>query len=183
VGEIRSADFADELRLAAHDKLIAGTGQADVEAFAGAFERRLLVDDEHDGAAFEPLETEYVAIENLIGIPDESLIIAQWAARGLDIIERESVALRAPTAAVLNSAHDSIRSLYSAAYGWEPSSEKPADLQSGSPMRAHVRRWISDWDLARLYPDKEIGMETDDLPVGSYDEDEALSEESETDDE
>jgi hypothetical protein len=50
-------------------------------------------------------------------------------------------------------------------------------------MRAHVRRWISDWDLARLYPDKEIGMETDDLPVGSYDEDEALSEESETDDE
>src|SRR5271156_3899256 len=70
VGEIRAADVADEVRVATHDKLIAGTGQADVEAFAGAFERRLLVDDEHDGTAFEPLEAEDVAVENLVGIPE-----------------------------------------------------------------------------------------------------------------
>ena len=41
-GEIRPADLADEVGVATHHELIAGTGQADVEAFAGAFERRLL---------------------------------------------------------------------------------------------------------------------------------------------
>jgi hypothetical protein len=64
-GEIRPADFADEVRVATHDKSIASTGQADVEAFAGAFERRLLVDDQHDRAALELLEADDVAIENL----------------------------------------------------------------------------------------------------------------------
>jgi hypothetical protein len=72
-GEIGSADFPDEVRVATHDELIAGAGQADVEAFAGAFERRRLVDDEHDGTAFEPLEAEDVAIENLVGIPEASV--------------------------------------------------------------------------------------------------------------
>jgi hypothetical protein len=48
--------LADEVRVATHDQLIAGTGQAHVEAFAGAFERGHFVDDEHDGTAFEPLE-------------------------------------------------------------------------------------------------------------------------------
>src|SRR5277367_3265610 len=72
-GEIGPADFPDEVRVATHDQLIAGTGQADVETFAGAFERRLLVDDEHDGAAFEPLEAEDVAVENLVGIPEASV--------------------------------------------------------------------------------------------------------------
>jgi hypothetical protein len=55
-GKIGPADLADEVRFATHDQLIAGTGQTNVEAFAGAFERRHLVDDEHDGTAFEPLE-------------------------------------------------------------------------------------------------------------------------------
>jgi hypothetical protein len=52
-GEIRPADLADEVRVATHDELITGSGQADVEAFAGAFERRHLVDDQHDGTALE----------------------------------------------------------------------------------------------------------------------------------
>ena len=39
VGEIGPADLADEVGVAAHDELVAGTGQSDVEAFAGAFER------------------------------------------------------------------------------------------------------------------------------------------------
>jgi hypothetical protein len=69
-GEIRPADFPNEVRVATHYELIAGTRQADVKAFAGTFERRLLVDDEHDCAAFEPLEAEDVAIENLVDIPE-----------------------------------------------------------------------------------------------------------------
>ena len=70
MGEIRSADLADEVRVAAHDELVASTGQSDVEAFAGAFERRLLVDDEHDRATLETLEAEDVAVEDLLGIPE-----------------------------------------------------------------------------------------------------------------
>ncbi len=66
-GEIRPANLADEVRVATHHELIAGTGQANVKVFAGALERRLRVDDEHDCAAFEPFEAEDMAVEDLVG--------------------------------------------------------------------------------------------------------------------
>ena len=67
--QIRSTDILNEVRVAAHDELVTGTRQTYVEALTGAFERRLLVDDEHDGAPLEAFETEDVALEHLIGVP------------------------------------------------------------------------------------------------------------------
>ena len=49
------------------------TGQADLEAFAGAFERRLLVDDNHDCAALEPLHHDKSSIHKFSrGVPPRS---------------------------------------------------------------------------------------------------------------
>ena len=68
--EIWPAHRSDEVRIAAHHKLIAGPGQPDVETFAGAFEGRLLIDYEHDRPPLESLETEDMAVEDLLGIPE-----------------------------------------------------------------------------------------------------------------
>jgi len=50
--------------------LVTGAGQSDIDAFAGAFKRRLLIDDEHDRASLEALEAEDVAVEHLLRIPE-----------------------------------------------------------------------------------------------------------------
>src|SRR6185312_15988032 len=68
--KIGPADNSNEVGITAHDELVAGAGQADVETFPGAFEGRLLVDDEHDRASLEPLEAEDVAVEHLLRIPE-----------------------------------------------------------------------------------------------------------------
>ena len=41
-----------------------------VDPFPGAFERRPVVDDEHDRAALEAFEAEDMAVEHLLGIPE-----------------------------------------------------------------------------------------------------------------
>ena len=50
--------------------MVAGTGQSDIEPFAGAFECRLFIDDENDGAPLEAFEAKDVAVEDLLGIPE-----------------------------------------------------------------------------------------------------------------
>lgn len=67
---IRSADLPDELRISAHHKLIACPGQSDVETFAGSVPWLRLVQGQHDDTTFESLETEHVAVEHLLGIPE-----------------------------------------------------------------------------------------------------------------
>jgi hypothetical protein len=69
-GEVRPADFPDEVRVTADHESVEGTGQADLEAFAGAFECRLLVDDNHDCAALEPLHHDKSSIHEFSrGVP------------------------------------------------------------------------------------------------------------------
>lgn len=79
----RPTDLAEEVGIAAHDELVTGAGQPDVEAFAEAFESRFYVDDEHDGAAFEPFEAEDVSVKDLLGIPEAVLV--GGAAGGLSL--------------------------------------------------------------------------------------------------
>jgi hypothetical protein len=45
-------------------------------------------------------------------------------------------------------------------------------------MRAHVRRWINEWDLKRLFPDVAVSMEERELGA-SYVEDRELEAASE----
>src|SRR5689334_15224224 len=68
--EVRAANIANELRIAAHHDLIPGPRQADVEPFAGAFEGGLLVDDEHHRTTLKTFEAEHVTVEDLIGVPE-----------------------------------------------------------------------------------------------------------------
>ena len=74
----------DEVRVAADDELVTGPGQSDIEPFAGAFERCLLVDDQDDRAPLEALEAEHVAVEHLLGVPEA--VPVRGVAAGLALV-------------------------------------------------------------------------------------------------
>lgn len=67
---IRSADLSNEFRISAHHKLIAGTGQSDVEPLTGSVPWLRLVQRQYHDAPFESLEAEHMAVEHLLGIPE-----------------------------------------------------------------------------------------------------------------
>jgi len=68
------------------------------------------------------------------------------------IIEREAVALRPPTKETLLLTYEGLKRIHGSAYDWDPPAIGSADLATSRAMRSHVRRWINEWDLKRLYP-------------------------------
>ena len=111
---------------------------------------------------------------------DVGFALAQQAGIGLDLIAEKAIPISVPDADSLDSAHKRISGLYQTAYGWAPPKKGSKNLGASSvSMRTHVRRWICEWDLARLYPGVEVGIEMTEMPKESYDEDDALSSEEE----
>jgi len=110
----------------------------------------------------------------------DSLRTAENAEVGLDLIDQRAISIDLPTSDSLAHAHKRISAIYKVAYDWTPPRKAVNDRGPSSvSMRAHVRRWIYEWDLERLYPGVEIGIETTEMPVESYEEDVALSAEVE----
>jgi hypothetical protein len=91
------------------------------------------------------------------------LLLASQAERGIRIIQRESTLLKAPDNTVVKETHDKTRSIHAKAYDWEPPPLSSLERQGsgGTRMREYVKRWITEWDLKRLYPSytPEIGVE------------------------
>src|SRR5680860_1093427 len=58
------------LRVTANNQKIARPREPDIEPFLRTIAPRLLVDRQHDDTAFEPLEAEDVAVENLLFVPE-----------------------------------------------------------------------------------------------------------------
>ena len=57
-----------------------------------------------------------------------------------------------------------LREIHAKAYQWNPPAIQPPTEESHSwPMRTHVRTWVNQWDLQRLYPDYQPDIET--VPV------------------
>lgn len=136
-----------------------------------------------DDFAFEMLQErdDRYAATSRLEVKNDSVghFLAGRASVALDLIDGKSIPIVAPDSDHLASAHKEIARLYKVAYGWQPSKNPPKNSGLGVSMRAHVRRWIYEWDLARLYPGVEIGIETSDMPLDSYEEDDALSIEEE----
>ena len=53
-------------------------------------------------------------------------------------------------------------------------------IQTSSVMRSFVRRWITEWDIGRLYPGSLFEPEMTPLPPASYREDKDLEAEEAT---
>ncbi len=110
---------------------------------------------------------------------DEYLALAARAEAGMRIIEREAVTLRPPTKETLLVTYEGLKRIHGRAYAWDPPAIGSADIATSRAMRSHVRRWINEWDLKRLYPGAAVSTEEQELRP-SYEEDVALEGSPET---
>ena len=81
----------------------------------------------------------------------DDLILCRQTEIGMSLI-RKKLALQKPDSDMINNTFVKLRTAYDKAYGWLPPAEiVEPDLKA--PMRQHVKRGITIWDLRRLYPD------------------------------
>ncbi|MBI2766317.1 MAG: DUF2791 family P-loop domain-containing protein [Chloroflexi bacterium] len=111
---------------------------------------------------------------------DDDGTLATLAERGMRLIQQDRLPLGALTAAHVRETHDELRSIYSEAFQWDA----PAVLDSAftplgsAVMRPLVRRWITEWDLRRLYPGAPVDIVATPLPDHGYAEDPDLDSET-----
>ena len=105
---------------------------------------------------------------------DADRLLASQAERGMRLIDREGLRLRAPDSAAIDQTRSLIQQIYARAYNWSSPYLPPEERLTTTLMRQYVRRWINEWDLKRLYPDHEVHMVVEDFRM-DYSEDRDLS--------
>jgi hypothetical protein len=96
------------------------------------------------------------------GGQDAELLLASQAERGMRLIQRDKMLIEDPTEVTIHEIYDKVRAIYSKAYDWH----SPMDYQSPDKtkhIRQHVKRWINELDLKRLYPDYKPEIEVIEL--------------------
>ncbi|GMV37709.1 MAG: hypothetical protein AMXMBFR61_22170 [Fimbriimonadales bacterium] len=108
-----------------------------------------------------------------------------FARVGLELLAKERVPLINPTADQLQRTLYSLHQLYCKAYDWQEGDSRHMPQEGGFiSVRSQVRRWITEWDLKRLYGsagevvDEGIVMDTRELSEDEIvsDDDEASAE-------
>jgi P-loop Domain of unknown function (DUF2791) len=84
------------------------------------------------------------------GGSSEELLLASQVERGIRIIRRDRIPLEDPNEATSRDIYQKLSAIYAKAYGWNPPMEWAPDKTIR--IRQHVKRWINEWDLERLYP-------------------------------
>jgi hypothetical protein len=76
--------------------------------------------------------------------------LARLATAAMRAIERATL-LRPPTDDDLRRHEMTLRKHYGAAYGWTAPALAPGERRADRTMRHHIRGWITQWDMLRLY--------------------------------
>jgi hypothetical protein len=90
--------------------------------------------------------------------PDEVLTASQ-AERGMQIIRRNKLSLERLNSGKIREMFEKLRLVYAAAYGWEPGAGY-IEPDVTARIRQHIKRWITEWDLKRLYPEYRPAIES-----------------------
>ena len=102
--------------------------------------------------------------------------LASLATRGIRTILHHAARLPALTSEQVKAAHDRLREAHSEAFGWDaPALADCFSPDSSSVMRPYIRRWITEWDLKRLYPDQSFDPVEELLQPAQYGEDDDLA--------
>ncbi|GAB6274281.1 MAG: DUF2791 family P-loop domain-containing protein [Peptococcaceae bacterium] len=109
---------------------------------------------------------------------ESDLLLASQAERGIRVIQNEFKLLKAPDKDVLAQTYEKVQSIHARAYEWSPPPVQPTGHMTSTRMREHVKRWITEWDLKRLYPDYKPEIEVTRLEQ-DYTEDKNLEIETE----
>ena len=92
-------------------------------------------------------------------VSESDLLLASQAERGMRIIQRERIPLKAADNTVVERTRNKIRSVYASAYDWEPPTVSSINGLVSTRMREYVKGWITEWDLKRLDPEGHVDIE------------------------
>ena len=90
---------------------------------------------------------------------ETDLVLARQAEQGMRLIECERVPLAGPYDQLVEEIYHKIRGIHGAAYGWEPPQVPTIERLSSTRMREYVKGWITEWDLKRLDPTRQVDLE------------------------
>lgn len=123
----------------------------------------LAITDDFEGAVIQDRNDEEKIPGKLrAGGQDAELLLASQAECGMRLIQQDKVPIEPPTEATIHEIYDKVRAIYGKAYGWH----SPMGYQSPDKtkqIRQHVKRWITELDLKRLYPDYKPEIEVTEL--------------------
>ena len=105
---------------------------------------------------------------------DEFITLAGRAETGMRLIEREALSLAKPDESTLANTYQRLKEIHSMAYCWDPPEIPAAVISIRRTMRSHVRRWVNEWDLKRLYPGAELSTEEEQEIRPTYQQDDSL---------
>ncbi|MBM4462017.1 MAG: hypothetical protein FJ012_01615 [Chloroflexi bacterium] len=112
----------------------------------------LSITDDFESAVLDQRnDEEKISGRLLAGDTDEERLLASEAERGMRIIRRDKIPLEDPTEATVHAIYDKVRAVYASAYDWNPSTDYRV-IDRTLRIRQHIKRWINEWDLKRLYP-------------------------------
>jgi hypothetical protein len=84
-------------------------------------------------------------------LADANMLINQ-AQKGMQLIRRNKLVLDRLTPEKIHETFERLREIYTSAYGWKPEDAyRQPDITAR--IRQHIKKWIMEWDLKRLYPD------------------------------
>jgi hypothetical protein len=156
-------------------------GKLENEPYPGLAAVAAITDDFGLAVLRQKGDREYVGARLQSRGTDEFMTLAARAEAGMRAIERDAVPLLPPDDAMLEQTYQQLKEIHGQAYDWQPPEIGRAERSLRRPMRAHVRRWINEWDLHRLYPGARLSMVEEELRP-RYLEDQALEEGTETGD-
>ena len=104
----------------------------------------------------------------------EDNLTAARAETGMRLIERGLLQVAVPDDDMLSDLYHRLKSIHSEGYNWAAPDIDPRIGQGADrKIRTFVRRWITEWDLRRLYPESEPDIEVTALDF-RHDEDPTL---------
>ena len=105
---------------------------------------------------------------------EADLLTGVRAEAGMRLLEQGVQYLAEPGDDMLLNLYGQLRTIHSAAYGWDaPEINHDIGRGASARIRSYVRRWINEWDLRWLHPDKDPEIEETELTF-SYAEDTTL---------
>ncbi len=90
---------------------------------------------------------------------ETDLVLSRQAEQGMRLIECERIPLVGPYDQLVEDIYHKIRAIHGAAYGWEPPQVPTIERLSSTRMREYVKGWITEWDLKRLDPNRQVEIE------------------------
>ena len=149
----RAKSYAEVARLLGKLEGASVPGLTTVLAITSAFESEVL-DERND--------EEKIPGRLRAGGSDEELLLASQVERGIRIIQRDNIRLEDPNEATSHDIYQKLNAIYTRAYGWNRPMEYRAPDRTVR-IRQHVKRWINEWDLKRVYPDYKPDIQVTNL--------------------